>query len=302
MASDLPYYYGEESGSRKYLESLVPLIILVLIAVVLVGKTTNVFCEVPGLNAALCNNGGTIKIAVIGSLEETGKSGATVVNAPELRALLDGELGRACNMQYQVFNPDDLTYVQSSLLRNYDLLVLAGDRMYTRPVRTAVETYLEEGGKVIIIGDAATKDPEDALYNGWGHIKVPIELRRTASMDSTEIPVLQLSDPVLKIVDLNNPINVGYGLKLNLTKIEDKPTCSGDLKVIDINPLAGGTISILTGENKETGTTSTVPAVVEQKGIMGGSVYYFSLDPGCIPNMWISTVQEITGKQTCHLQ
>ena len=296
------YYYGEESGSRKYLESLVPIIILVLIAIVLVGKTTNVFCEVPGLSNALCSNGGVIKIAIIGSLEEkTGDTGATVVNAPELRALLDGKLGRACNMQYQVFLPDDLTYVQTSLLKNYDLLILSGDRMYTRPVRTAVESYLESGGKLVIIGDAATKDPEDALYNGWGHIKVPIELRRSASMDSTEIPVITLNSPLLRIVDLNNPINVGYGLKMNLTKIEDKPTCSGSLKVIDINPLAGGTISILTGANDDTGKESTIPAVVEQKGIMGGSVYYFSFDPGCTPNMWISAVQEITGKQTCHL-
>jgi len=300
--SDLPYYYGDEKGSKKYLESLVPLIILVLIAVVLVGKTTNVFCSVPGLNVALCGNANVIKIAVIGSLEQTDKSGATLVNAPELRALLDGDLGRACNMQYQVFSPDDLTYVQNSLLKNYDLLVLAGDRDYTRPVRTAVETYLESGGKVVIIGDAATKDPEDALYNGWGHLNVPIELRRTASTASTEIPYLVLQNPVLKVVDLENPINIGYGLKSNLTEIKDKPTCSGELTVIDVNPLTGGTLSILTGTNKETEDASTVPAVVEEKGILGGSVYYFSIDPGCVPNMWISASQEITGKQTCHLQ
>ncbi len=299
--ADLPYYYPEE-GHRKYMESLVPIIILILIAIVLVGKTTNIFCDVPGLNTALCANANTIKIAVIGSLEKTNKRGATLVNAPELRALLDSDLGRACNMQYQVFDPDDLTYVQSSLLKNYDLLVLAGDRDYTRPVKQAVEDYLKSGGKVIIIGDAATKDPQDALYNGWGLIQVPIELRRTTSESSTDIPYLNLSNPVLKIVDLDNPINKGYGLKANLTEIKDKPTCSSDLTVIDVNPLTGGTLSILTGKDVKTGQQQTVPAVVEEKGILGGSVYYYSIDPGCVPNMWISTVQEITGKQTCHLQ
>lgn len=300
--ADLPYYFQEESGAKKYLEGLVPLIILVLIAVVLVGKTTNIFCDVPGLDAAFCGGGNIINIAVIGSLEATTSDGKTLVNAPELRSLLDGELGRACNMQYQVFNPDDLTYVQASLLKNYDLLILAGDRDYTRPVRTAVETYLNSGGKVVIIGDAATKDPEDALYNGWGHIEVPIELRnRQDGLTDNNVPYLILSDPVVKVVDLDHPINVGYGLKLDLSQILDKPTCSGTLTTIDVNPLTGGTISILTGTDSVNSDTTTVPAVVEEKGILGGSIYYFSFDPGCMPNMWISTVQEITGKQTCQL-
>ena len=104
-----------------------------------------------------------------------------------------------------------------------------------------------------------------------------------------------------KIVDLDHPINVGYGLKLDLSQILDKPTCSGTLTTIDVNPLTGGTISILTGTDSVNSDKTTVPAVVEQKGILGGSIYYFSFDPGCMPNMWISTVQEITGKQTCQL-
>ena len=295
--ADLPYYFQDESGTKK-LEGLVPLIILVLIALVLVGKTTDVFCGIPGLDAVFCGGGNLINIAVIGSLEDSGLESATLVNAPELRAYLDGP-GRACNMQYTQYSPDDLTWAKDSLLKNFDLIILAGDRDYTRPVRTAVESYLNSGGKIIIIGDAATKDPEDALYNGWGHISSPVVLVNRVSDGKVNdgIPYVEMQDAVLRITDLENPLNVGYMLSSNLS--ETNTSCKGVMNVIDVNPDKGNTIDILSGIDLLTGKRKTLPAIVEQTSVFGGTVYYFSFDPGCMPNMWISAVQEITGKQTC---
>ncbi len=288
---DLPYYY--EEGPKRYLESLIPIIILVLIAVVLVGKTTTLFCSVPVLGSVFCG-GQYINIAVIGDFQY----GDTLVKAPELKALLDGDLGRACNMQYQTFTPDDLQYVKDSLIKDFDLVVLVGERNYTRPVREAVESYLQSGGKVIIIGDAATKDPDDFAYLGWGHIEVPIQLRPNVDKTDNGVPYVELAGTQLRVVDLNNPIVVGYGLKVNLTELSNKPSCSADkLTMIDVNPTSGGTILIASGI--EDGRKKTVPAVVESNSLLGGKVYYFSFDPGCMPNMWISTVQEITGKKAC---
>ncbi len=290
---DLPYYY--EESRKKYLESLIPIIILLLIAIVLIGKTTTFFCSVPGLSALFCG-GRMINIAVIGDFT----TGDTLVKAPELKALLDGEIGRACNMQYQVFAPEDLTYVKESLLKKYDLLVLVGERNYTRPVREAVENYLKNGGKIVIIGDAATKDPEDPLYIGWGHIKVPMVLRQNPELSDDGIPYVNLKNPELRVVDLENPIVVGYGLKVNLTEIPDKPSCGGGeegLTVIDVNPTTGTTVFVVTGESDE--KKKTIPAVIEESSMFGGTVYYFAFDPGCMPNAWVSTVQQITGKATC---
>lgn len=302
--ADLPYYYGEK-GSRKYLESLVPLIILVLIAVVLVGKTTNVFCEVPGLDTTLCSNSGNIRILIIGSLEKVDSDkGGTLVNAPELKSFLDGPMAAACNMQSITLpNPDFLTYAQAAVLKKNDLVILAGNREYNRAVREAISDYLKSGGKVVIIGDAATKDPNDNLVRGWGHMQVPIELKRSHDT-SNNIPHFTLKNPIIRIIDIDNPINkISQSLNLNLSEVTDKPTCNNNLTVIDVNPLSGGVISMLTGEDNETGEDRVVPAVVEEKSIFGGgTVYYFSFDPGCSQDMWISTVQEMTGKQTCHLQ
>ncbi|MEM0372556.1 MAG: hypothetical protein QXO69_01810 [archaeon] len=284
-------YYPEEGGWKRYAEGLIPIIILILIAIVLVGKTTNVFCTIPGFNAVLCSGGGMINIAVIGSLNKVD----TTVDAKNLKELLDSDLGKACNMQYMEFEPDDLTYAKDKLLKNYDLIVLSGERNYTRPVREAVESYLESGGKMILIGDAATKDPEDPLYNGWGHIQVPIKLRTTG----TDIPTVSLTSPMLKVIDINHPIVVGYGFKMNLSKLETMTGCGAGspLEVVDVNPISGSTIMMISGTSE--GKPKSIPAVVEESSLLGGKIYYFTFDPGCLKNMWVSTVQEITGKQTC---
>ena len=300
--SDLPYYYGGESGSRKYLESLVPLLILVLIAVVLVGKTTNVFCTVPGLNNALCNtNNKLIQIAVIGTLTPTpGSDGATLVNASELKDYFTKK-GMVCNMQPTEFSPNTLSVAKTALLKHYDLLILTGDRRYTLPVRNAVEDYLKSGGKVVIIGDAATLDSEDAMIYGWGSLSSPVKLVDSSYSDSLTdsagIPYVNLNNSILELTDPDNPINVGYKLFSNFNSTNT--SCKNGMKVIEVVPVNGNIIDVLSGIDERNNKKRDFPAIVEQKGIMGGTVYYFSYDPGCSPDLWSYAVEEITGKKTC---
>jgi hypothetical protein len=132
---------------------------------------------------------------------------------------------------------------------------------------------------------------------------VPVTLR-TSNSDTIVrgIPIANLADPVLHIVDMNHPIVVGYGFKMNLSQV-NKEQCSSTLteplQIVDINPNDGTTILTISGYDADNQRTRTFPAVVESQSLLGGKVYYFSFDPGCMTNMWISTVQDITGKNTC---
>lgn len=298
--AELPYYYEDEGrGWKKYAESLIPIVIIAIIIIVIVGKTTGIFCGLPVVGSTLCGGSKIINIAVIGDLNSIN----TIVGATNLEKFIESDTGRACKMQFTPYQPEDLTYIAGQQLKkNYDLVILAGEREYKRPIRDAVTSYLSAGGNLIVIGDAATKDPEDAVYSGWGHIEVPFNLRPTNQDTVIDgIPTLTLRNAVLKVTDLNHPIVVGYGFKINMSAIDKTSLgCGSDgspVKLIDVAPDDANSLMIISGED-ESGENRAVPAVINKKSMLGGNVYYFAFDPGCIPNMWISTVSEITGT-TC---
>lgn len=169
MAAEDYSYYLPSGGWKRYGEGLIPIIILVIIALVLLGRTTNLLCGVPLLSNVFCGPP-TVRIAVIGDFNANPAAVAEPTNlaAPKLKAVLDGYLGSTYNMYYQVFDASLLTYAKDALLRNYDITILVGERAFTRPVKDAIGWYVSNGGKLIVIGDAAVRDPDDLLYVGWG--------------------------------------------------------------------------------------------------------------------------------------
>jgi hypothetical protein len=290
----MPYYGGY--GRKRYMEGLIPLIILVLIAIVLLGKTTNVFCGVPGLSAIFCGTQ-IVNIAVIGDFNGVEGDYQTNLVAPELKALLDGPLGKSYNMYYATYAPSTFVYAQEALLQNYDMVILVGDQAFTRPVKDAVGRYISGGGKLVVIGDAGVRDPDDPLYIGWGggmFDNFPVRVSPNADIDSP----IELSSPVIQIADIGHPIVRGYGVTLNLEEVVDKPNCSANLNLLDVTPTGGGIVAILSGDAD--GTRTDVPGIVESSagffGLGGGTVIYFAYDPGCTPNMWISAAGYITGR------
>lgn len=276
-------YYSPGGRTKKYAEGIIPIIILILIAMVLIGKTTNFFCGLPLLGNIFCG-AGIINIAVIGDLQAIGVNEPTVLNATRLKTdVLDSYLGTSYNMYYVKYDPDLLVYARDALLRNYDIVILAGDRNFSRPVKDAIGWYVNNGGKLVVIGDAGVRDPDDPLYVGWGGGMFdifPVRLTYTTNIDSP----INLADPELNFVDINHPIVIGYQPRLNLSEV----ACT-NIKAIEVTPTGGGIIAILS-DSKD------VPGIVESGTLFGGKVVYFAYDPGCTPNLWISTVGWLTGK------
>lgn len=286
-----PYYYAPagEGRFKRHFEGIIPLIILIIIGIVLLGKTTSVFCGVPLLSDLFCG-GKIINIAVIGDFNAEGTEEETAIKGQYLKELLDSPLGKSYNMYYNVYTPSTLTYAKEALLKNYDLVILVGDRMFSRPVKDALQDYLGAGGKLIVIGDACTEDPDDPLYIGWGTIGLPVRLNQDADLTG-----VRLHEPIqLQIFDINHPIVKGYGVQLDLTLIEDKPNCNDDLFVIDVNPTTQDVVAMISGEHAD--RRRDFLAVVEGGTLFGGKSMYFNFDPGCLPNLAISTIRYMTGK------
>ncbi len=292
MAQD-DYMY-EEHGWKRYAEGLIPILILILLAVVLLGKTTSFFCGTPVLKSIFCG-AQTIRIAVIGDFNAQNVGEPTALSAPKLKALLDSYLGATYNMNYQTFDANLLIYSKEALLKNYDMVLLVGDRAFTRPVKDAMGFYINNGGKLVVLGDAAVRDPDDPLYIGWGggmFDSFPVQLNPNSKQNTIDHPII-IQNPQLNFLDITHPIVKGYQIRLNLTSV----ACN-EIPVLDVQPTSDNVIAILAQGSgaPAIGAPKNVPGIVESSTTFGGKVIYFAYDPGCTPNLWISTVGYLTNK------
>lgn len=323
----LPDEYGGYSGGRKRFDILIPVLLLIVVGIVILGKTTTMFCGTPLLGGLFCG-GQQVNIAVIGSFNPTGDPsgtetvGATWVKAPEMQNWLDGKYGAAYNVQYQVYTPESLEFLRENLLTDYDMIVLVGERQYTRMAKDAVENYLKSGGNVLLIGDAALVDPDDAAYTGWGKMGMPVKLVSHSVSGSTVetntgVTYQALSAGImLMIADKNHPIFEGFSKPtIDFSKFSSESTCKTALKVIQVNAQPGAhTIGFIKGtpatattdedeeteETEETDTTTSktvyLPAIVEGQSMFSGKAVYFAFDPGCSVNMMLATIEYLSGK------
>jgi len=279
---------------RAHREVLIPIIILLIIGVVIVGKTTTVFCNVPGLSDIFCGQD-RLMIAVIGEFDPADDSTAvgypTTVKAPQLKAQLDGAVAAASNVFYMVYHSQDLELAGSAILADKDIVILVGDRYFTRTVRTALEDYISGGGKLMIIGDAATKDPEDLAITGWGNIiGIPVELKMDANVNN---PVV-LNSPTLMSVDPNHKIMEGYQYQIRMDELGISSCASLSIQEVIPSGSSDTVLAFLTGQVD--GARKDMVAIVEGNNWLGGKTFYFAFDPGCLPNMFWSSIEYITGK------
>jgi hypothetical protein len=291
---DYSYYSGEGQGWKRYGEGLIPILILIALAVVLLGKTTTFFCGTPGLTDIFCGQQ-TIRIAVIGDFNSETVGEPTNLAAPKLQSLLDSYLGSTYNMNYQTFDTNLLIYAKEALIKNYDMVILVGDRAFTRPVKDAIGYYVANGGKLIVLGDAAVRDPDDPLYIGWGggmFDSFPVQLNPNDRQRTIDNPII-IQDPILNLLDIDHQIVQGYGVRSDLTEV----ACN-EIPVLDVQPTQGGSvIAILSqGTGAPSEGVKNVPGIVESASLFGGRIIYFAYDPGCTPNLWISTVGYLTNK------
>jgi hypothetical protein len=290
MGEELPYYLPPEEGWKKHFEGLIPILILVLIAVVLIGKTTTYFCGVPGLSDVFCAKGDV----TVGLLGDFSTNANTEIKANVFKSVLDSEGGK-----YNIYSKPIVTaaleFPQQELLNKFDVVVVAGEQDLSYAAREALGKYIEGGGKVILIGDAGTRDPKDPLIKGWSAAAFrdysPVKLAISGPID--ELPRKVLTDPVMSYFEETNPILADYAeaYQLDFTEITSDPACH-EINALDVVPL-GDMISVLSSADGK----NWVPGVVEKKaGLFGsGNVIYFNYDPGCTWSATITTIRYLGG-------
>ncbi|MBI4214511.1 hypothetical protein HY546_00805 [archaeon] len=288
--ADIPPFQRE----HKRFESLIPILILVIIGIVLLGKTTSTLCGIPGISSLFCG-GEQVNLLILGDFTSTSSS-RTTVQAPQLETFLNGPIARSdYHIQYVEATPD-LIGTTGALLKGFDIVVMAGERAYTRSAKDRIGEYIRGGGKIILIGDAGTTDPDEPALQGWGIIgEMPVELAFSANLDTPITLAHSEQFPVeLRLVDIFHEIVKGYGPRFQIA--QQSTTNCGTVNLIDVNIASGG--SPLAYVRQDTATSKTVrPAVVTRDtGFLGGKVVYFAYDPGCTPNMFLSTIKWLTGK------
>jgi hypothetical protein len=289
----MPYYLPPEESWKKHFEGLVPILILILIAIVLIGKTTNYFCSVPGLSAIFCGKA-QVNIGLLGDFTANAN---TQIKADVFKSVLDAEGGKY-NIYTRPIVLGALEYPQQNLLKNFDIVVVAGVQNLTYGARDALGKYIAEGGKVIWIGDAGTRDPKDPLVKGFSEAEfrgyTPVRLAISGPVAGDNLPRKLITEPQLNYFIETNSILKDYAdaYQLNFSEITSYPSCS-QINALDVNPLGDMIATLSSGDG-----VNWVPAIVEKKAtdFTGGGVIYFDYDPGCTRAAVITTIKYLSGK------
>ena len=294
MAEQMPYYYADEgSGFRKHFEGLIPIVILLLIGLVIVGKTTTVFCNVPGLNAVFCQKS-QAKVAILGDLTQDAN---TQIKAERFRAVLESD-AKTFNIFTQPILPGELLFARENRLKQFDAVVLVGIQNLSYQEREALGNYVNGGGKVIVIGDAGTRDPADNLIRGWSSAafgdNFPVRLSISQPIGPNDVPRKLISQPQMWFTAEDHVIQFrSYAERFSVNLSENG--CVDSINAVDVVPKDGNSKILAYLANPGNPPTILVPGIVERSsGFGAGKIIYFNYDPGCTPRLALVTIRYLT--------
>ena len=265
---------GMKSKVTRNLEALIPLILIVIIA------------------AFLGHKFGLWTIPFLGGAEQVQ---VLVIGQPSVDLLADLDNQRDL-VYYRVKDAADLDAAPQEQLAQYDIVLLDQhlgmtpyEKSVSRTLGEAIENYVRTGGKLITVMDSGiyrsggiygTGVASDVI--GWkatfGDI-IPVE----CDLGPNDVPTCK--QPIATIGKI-------YRLDFDSKIMEGIEVAPADPRY--------GPLSILTFDVKPTGqqvayikhiaTASNYPAIVEQKLLIGKSIY-FNYDPAMTPGIWQNTLE-----------
>lgn len=227
---------------------------------------------------------------------ETGNESENGIALKEFKVLLVGwnfdvvdvleQLRPEINISMTMISSENPSLGNESYMLGYDLVVVSNTQNYTPQLRASLDPYLQNSGRVILVKDALTKDPEDPLYNGWGHLQIPLQLATTG----TDVPITTVSSASIRVLDINHQMVANSeNLESSINKIFDfvevrLPTGCVQCETIFV-------ISMDYGSNQ----IKTYSAIVEQNSLIGGKIFYFAYEPSLTPEILKNAVKHILG-------
>ncbi len=276
-----PMDFGEESITSKLtrnFEGLIP-ILLILIIIAFVGTRAG-FLQLP-----------------IPGISERQPLRALVIGEPSIDfiSLLDQDRDIVYT---RIRDAGSLTVAPLQNISQYDLVILnqtnTPDKRVSRQLGEAIIDYVRTGGRLITVLDSGilrsggiTGEGRAADVIGWQATfdnVVPVECDRGLN----DVPTCTQQIAVVARIwreDFDHPIMEG---------IEVAPAHPADppysLVTFNVKP-NGNQIAFI----KDARTTSYYPAIVENRLIIGKSLY-FNYDPALTPGIWENTLEYLRGQ------
>jgi len=265
---------GQYGGGKPFFESVVPLILIIILAVFIAAKFNYIDLHSIPLIGSLFP-ASYIKIVVIGN------PSSTFVNV----------------MQSEDYRIAGLTYagairqeaVVPGVLKNFDIVILQGTPICDRTARKVLGDYVKGGGRLLVVGDSCTRVNDDPNAVGWdigigslGDV-IPVAYGGIIAHERIGDPTFS-ADGKFKIVSPYHPIFNGilnFGFYGTLVGVI--PNANSDvLAYVDTyggKPTAPATF-----------------AIVESRSMLGGKTMYFAFDPSTTSrNMLMNTLLYMKG-------
>lgn len=239
-------------------ESLIPLILIIILAVFIAGKFGLINLHAVPLVGGLFP-APFIKVVVIGSA------------SPQLEYLLSTEVMRQTGITYAGSISQEVVVPGS--LKNFDLIILQGRTVCDRTARKTIADRVKSGGKLIVIGDACTRVNDDPNALGWdigigslGDV-MPVTYGGVLMHEKTGRSRLY-ADGKFKIIAPDHPMFngiVNFGFSGTLT---------------NVYPNANANVLAYVDTYMGKPTSPATFAIVESSGLFTGKTIYYAFDPG----------------------
>ncbi len=265
---------GQEGFAGRHAESLIPLILILILAVFIAGKFGLV-----NLNS----------LPVIGSLFPAPYIKVVVFGhaSQAMDTLLKSEDYRIAGITYLGSLPINVVYPNQ--LNNYDIIILQGQKVCDRTARKAIADRVKGGAKLIVVGNACTEVSDDRNAIGWdvgigslGDV-MPVKYGKV-QLHEIVGPDSVFADGKFKIIAQDHPMFnsiINFGFYGSLTNIF--PTNTGNVLAY---------VDTYLGKQ----TSPSTFAIVESQGLFGGKTIYFAFDPSTTSrNMFMNTLLYVKG-------
>ncbi|MEK6842911.1 MAG: ThuA domain-containing protein [Candidatus Micrarchaeota archaeon] len=251
-------YGGPIAGKTTHLESSIPLILIIILAVFIAGNFGLVnFGDVPVLGSIF--GGKSIKVTVIG------KPTPGLINHLTSKDARDGQIWYAGNGLRQEL-------LTEGNLKQFDVVILQGQPVCDRNARKIITNWVKGGGKLIVIGDACTRVDGDPAAFGWdiGGLLGEVIPAKIGGVTSEKEPIKYgCSSGTYRIIEFGHPITAGIkDYQFSGRTIEVYPTSNSKvLTAVDCSDTSRGNMP-------------TTYGILESSGLFSGKTVYFSYDPG----------------------
>ena len=262
---------------RDNLPHIIVLVLLVLLLLVVVTKFKWAHCTVvPGWCDVYCSMFGHSKVALISGAGAIGSSSALLPLIQRSHPIT-------------LVEPFPLDEMSAGLLEPYELVILEGPKNFTLKQRVALMDYLDRGGSLLLVGDAATQqyvsdeDLELALLMNAtrpGYYEQVLKELNTTPKGFGELGRYYLAaeyvrtepaQPVaLKIIARDSPLVKGLKPDFALGNVSGVSKLV-PFAVVSENPASVTKVAVLTVGGKE------YPAILERKYV--GRLIYFAFPP-----------------------